>query len=72
MNDLSGLNRTDNVVVQDDDYFHERLKRDRQNSMRCQRCEDPNEEIGLGSGGEYVLKENQIITSPENVKYKIV
>lgn len=30
------------------------------------------QEIGLGTGGEYVLRQNQIIISPENVKYKIV
>lgn len=33
---------------------------------------EQDEEIGLGAGGEYVLRENQIIISPENVKYKIV
>lgn len=39
--------------------------------MKQQR-DDINEEIGLGHGGEYVLKQNQIIISPENQKYKIV
>ena len=40
--------------------------------MKKQQKDDNNEEIGLGLGGEYVLKKNQIIISPENEKYKIV
>lgn len=30
------------------------------------------DEIELGANGEYVLSQNQIITSPEGTEYKIV
>ena len=32
----------------------------------------PSNEVELGSNGEYVLSQNQIITSPDGVDYKIV
>lgn len=70
INGLSGLSKSDNLCLQDDDLFEEKLKFDRKNSKRSTR--DQYEKIGLGSGGEYVLKENQYIISPENEKYKIV
>lgn len=56
-------------VPDHDSEFDSLLRRDRANSMRHPYDE---EEIGLGNGGEYVLRQNQIITSPENVRYKIV
>ena len=43
------------MVVQDDSMFEETLRRERLNSKRYQRA-DLEEEVGLGSGGEYVLK----------------
>jgi hypothetical protein len=30
------------------------------------------EEVELGSNGEYVLSQNQIITSPSGIEYKVV
>jgi len=29
-------------------------------------------EIEIGTGSEYVLRQNQVIISPENVRYKII
>ena len=41
-------------------------------TMRKEKASDKRQREAIGSGGEYVLKQNQIIISPEGDQYKIV
>lgn len=62
--DLGGLGQQGNRVGQ----FNDAVRREK----ATRRMQNEEQEVGLGTGGEYVLRRNQIIESPEGHRYKIV